>query len=130
MNLEYRGNSVLLHGQYDEETDVIWISYGLSPLEAECVFYHERQHRRCYLAKCSCWGRKTDYLTEYHAFKGELEAIILRGSKLLSRVYLRSIADTWKKINREPKRWKDHIKALRRVMRSKKFKKLVREMRK
>ena len=130
MKLEHRDNSVRLLGLYDEDADVICISYGLSPLEAECVYYHERQHQKCFLSKCTCWEKKTDHLAEYHAYKGELEAIVMRGSNQLSRVYLKQVAKSKKKIARNPKIWKDHKGALERVMQSKMFKKLVREMRK
>ena len=125
MNLQYRDNSVPLAGYYEEATDTIYVSSGLPPLIAECVYLHELQHASCYGSDCECWwGAKAgnDDLAEYHAHKGELIAVLGRDSVALARAYLKGLAMEEVKIARDPKLWRSHKRAVARIKRLKAFK--------
>ena len=125
MNLEYRDNSVPLAGYYEEETDTIYVSGGLSPLIAECVYLHEREHQRCYASRCECYfgaeESKNDDLAEFHAFRGELYAVLERGSKALAQAYLTGMASMKEKIARNPVLWRSHKRAVAKIERLKAY---------
>ena len=121
MNLEYRKNAVTLAGFYDEQEDTIYISAGLSPLIAECTYFHERQHQECFKSDCVCYKAENNDLAEYHAFRGELLAVLERDSVKLAQAYLKAIALSLAKAAEYPVIWRSHKRAMVRVMRLKAY---------
>jgi hypothetical protein len=119
MKLRYRQNAILSSGYFEPEDGTIHVSDGLPPLIAECVYLHELQHKRCYDVGCTCFDadRPDDYLAEYHAFKGELIAVLERDSVALAQAYLKSVAMTKEKIAGNPRVWRSHKRALVRIER-------------
>jgi hypothetical protein len=120
MRLEHIGDSVKMGGYYEEDEDLIYLAAGLGKLKSECVYFHERQHRNCCKNKCQCWREKNDYLSEFHAYLGELEDVVARGSRRLAKVYLRLVRRMLVSHSEHPE-WKDHKRAMNRVMRRRKF---------
>lgn len=116
MKFEHTGNVQTFVGMYEEDEDIISLARGLTKLEAECVYYHERQHQICCKSKCVCWGKTSVYLSEYHAFMGELKAVISRKSICLSRIYYREVQRAKQRYNADPKQWRHHKRALQRMM--------------
>ena len=117
MRLQYRDNSVTLAGYYDEEEDVIYIAAGLPPLIAECTYLHEAQHQKCYKAGCKCYRAENNDLAEYHAYKGELMAVLERDSAALAKAYLKGMDISLEKAAKDPVVWRSHKRAMVRVMR-------------
>ncbi len=129
MKFEHTGNVQIFVGMYEEEGDLISLARGLTKLEAECVYYHERQHQICCKSKCVCWGKTSVYLTEYHAFTGELKAVVSRKSVRLSRVYHREVQRAKKRYDCNPKQWWHHRRALQRMMKTALYREFERELR-
>ena len=104
MNLLFRKNSVPIAGYFEEAGDIIYVSSGLPPLIAECVYLHELEHKKCFDSGCECWYLDDDNeLAEHHAHKGELIAVLERDSEALAQAYLRGIQTEKGKIARNPK---------------------------
>ena len=125
MKLEHQAGSTRFDGFYEDTDGTIHIAAGLGPLEAECVFFHERQHRTCHQTGCSCWGRKTDYLAEKHAYAGELRDVIRRKSPALAKAYFKQIERSLVKFKADRKQWAIHNRALRMIIRSQEFRSLT-----
>ena len=132
MKLKHRDNCVLVkfipdrdeaYGSFDEESGKIYISSRLSLLGRECIYLHELQHKKCFLKKCKCW--KSDYWCEYHAMRGELNGVIASGSSRMKKAYLKSMKKSLVKYQANPKLWKAHLAALKRVMKTKAFLSIV-----
>ena len=121
MKLEYRENAITLAGYYDEDEDVIYISAGLSPLIAECTYLHEQAHQKCYKAGCACYKAENNDLAEYHAFRGELLAVLERGSEKLAKAYLKAITLSQAKAAEYPVVWRSHKRAMARIVRLKAY---------
>ena len=124
MNLQYREHSAPLAGYFEEETGIIYVSSGLPPLIAECVYLHELQHKECYDSGCECYAAdRDDYnlLAEYHAHRGELIAVLERDSEALAQAYLKALAMEKVKIACDPRLWRSHRKAVARIERSKAY---------
>lgn len=121
MKLEHEGHTRIFAGCYDEQDDLIWIASGLPRLEAEVIYYHERQHRECYKRGCKCYKQPNDIMCEYHAMKGEVTCVLVRGSVAIAKAYLRSVQRFDNKAAGDPDGWKDHIRAMKRVKRLKVF---------
>ena len=129
MNLEHIGKCVIIKfmpnkgeagGFYDEENGRIYLNARLPLLEREVVYYHELTHKEHCQSKCFCW--KSDYWCECHAMRGELQRVIARKSKRLSRAYYQNERRAIKKYNADPKVWKVHIKAFNRLRKTKMYK--------
>ena len=124
MKLQYREHSVPLAGYYEEATDIIYVSSGLPPLIAECVYLHEREHQKCYLRRCKCYFGPlhiNDDIAEYHAHRGELIAVLGRDSEALARAYMKGLAMEEVKIAHDPKLWQSHKRAVARIKQLKAF---------
>ena len=61
-------------GFYDPADDTIFLAVGLSKATAEVVYYHERQHRMCYLVV---------FVTTYTLITGQSITLILVNLKIL-----------------------------------------------
>jgi len=120
IKLLFRNNSAPLAGFYEEATDTIYVSSGLPPLIAECVYLHEREHQKCYLRRCKCYFgplHVDDDCAEYHAHKGELVAVLERDSVALAQAYLKGLAMEKEKIALNPRLWRSHNRAVARIER-------------
>ena len=135
MNLKHRDNCILftyhpnpskVFGFFDDDDEKIYISSKLSLLARECVYFHESSHKECYDEKCKCWDKKTDYLCEYHAMRGELQKVRARGSVRLREAYLKHVKSALDKYRKHADVYGDHLKAIRKLMRTKDFKAFVR----
>lgn len=118
MKFEHKGHVQLLDGFYEEETDTIYVSRGLTDLDKECTYFHEKAHRECCRKGCGCWNRKSEYLSEYHAYMGELKAVVDKDSKALTQAYLHAVLRSMVKFKFNPKLWESHRRAMSRMMRS------------
>lgn len=120
MEFEYLNDSCRVAGYYEQADGSINIAKGVGKYEAECIYYHERQHRKCHLSKCKCWGRISDYLSEYHAYRAELRDVAGRRNRPLATAYLKAINESLVKFEADPdpKIWLTHKRALTRVMRT------------
>jgi hypothetical protein len=124
MLFEHLEDSSTVEGYYEEDGNIIFIARGLTKYEAEVVYYHERQHRKCCLTKCRCWSLDDDtYLAECHAYLAEFESVVAKNNYRLSIAYLKSLERCLKKMKKKKgvKLWRVHLRALRRVLRSKAF---------
>jgi hypothetical protein len=121
MNLEYKNKVDIVRGYYCEVEDMIVLAKGLGELEREVTYYHEREHQKCFRNKCKCWNRKSDYLCEYHAMRGECRSVLQRGSKRLAIAYLLAIQESLARYKQGETRWLGHKLAAVRVMKSKDF---------
>ncbi|KKN54813.1 hypothetical protein LCGC14_0588670 [marine sediment metagenome] len=123
MYFEHLKHSSEVSGFYEEADGLIYIASGLGKYEKECVFLHERMHRICHQGGCVCWGLDDDnYLAEVHAYTGEWEAVAAEDCHALTKAYFKSISSSLKKMEGDKKAWTANLKALRKVMRTKKFK--------
>ena len=128
MILEHEENTVSMSGYYEEATGVIYLAKGMGKLEKECVYLHELQHKKCHKKKCICFKQadKGNFdLCEYHGFLGEVQEVYKRGSVLLARAYIKSVAGTEKNIKTDPILWSSHRKALRKIQRLKVYMNVV-----
>jgi hypothetical protein len=134
MHFEHEGNCILFtflpdpdrrEAYYDEDDGNIYIRKSLGKYGREVAYFHEAVHRQCHSTDCWCWKRNNDFWLEYHAYKGELLKVSTSGSKLIVRAYRKQVARTLKKAKDNPKVWGVHEKALRRVMRTKRYKELT-----
>lgn len=123
MKFDHEGHAQRISGYYEEATDTVCVSSGLGKYEAEVIYFHERQHQLCWKSGCRCYKRSNDVMCEYHALKGELLAVLQRGSVRLARAYLKNVRALEEKAKQDSG-WADHIKALRRVKRLKAFKRV------
>lgn len=82
---------------------------------------HEGQHFKCQNEKCFCWPMKTDFWAEYHAFKAgftelldllSITKILIFVNKYINKIY--------------KNKWSAHLKALRKVLRLKRFREAAR----
>ena len=146
MRLEYQNNDqVVLFtynpdrndaiGSFDENNEKIYINARLTKLEREIVYFHEITHKECFEAKCICWKKKSGYLCEYHAFRGTLRRVVDARNHLRSRFwqklrkcYLREVEKALRKYSGDLTVWKTHLKALRKLMKTKAFKELSGEI--
>ncbi len=130
MRYDHDEDSVQLAGMYDDADNTIYISLGLFKAAAECVYYHERQHRECFLTGCFCYARDSNYWAEYHAYLSELKAVIARNSTAITKAYFHGVSLSLIKIKKHPKVWADNGKALKRIMRTRIYREFEREFRK
>lgn len=124
MNLLYREKSVPLAGYFEEADSTIFVSEGLPPLIAECVYLHELEHKKCFESGCECYSEERDddkELAEWHAFRGELMAVLERDSVALAQTYLRGVQNTLRNIARNPRLWRSHGRAVARIIRLKAY---------
>lgn len=128
MKLEHEEVTHRFDGYYDDADDSINIASKLGKYEAECVYLHERQHQKCFKAKCKCWGLNTDFLCEYHAYRAEFHDIVKRKNKHLANAYIRQLKRDVTKFKADPKFWRDHIKALNKLMHTKAFKAFIKTL--
>lgn len=135
MKLEHRDNCILVKyipdrgeasGYFEEETGKIYVSVYRSLLERECVYFHELTHKECFDKKCKCWSKKTDYLSEYHAMRGELRKVIACKSIRMKRAYMKNLKRCLKKYRGDPKLWRSHLSAVEMMMRTGEFKEFAR----
>ena len=56
--------------------------------------------------------------------RGEIEKVIARNSVRLSRAYMNSVKREIEKYKKDPKVWAKHYKALKRLMKTRLFKKV------
>lgn len=129
MQYVHEGDSVSLAGFYDDADNTIYISKGLTKAEAECVYFHEWQHRKCYLEGCFCYNQLSNYWAERHAYLYELKTVIARGSRSLTKAYFRGIASCLIKFEEHPKVWADNSRALKQVIQTKIYREFERESR-
>lgn len=130
MQYDYKGDSVAFAGMYDETDNTIYLSCGLRKAAAEVVYYHERQHRKCFLSGCFCYNQNSNYWAEYHAYLSELKAVIARNSRAVTKAYFLSVSLSLAEIKKHPKVWVDNSRALKRVMRTRIYKEFEYEQRK
>lgn len=120
----YKPDKSEVHGFFDEDDRFVYLNVKLPRLERECVYFHELTHKKCFEAKCKCW-RKT-FLCEYHAYRGELRRVIETDNRRLTRAYFSVVNKAIEKMEANPTVWGSHLKALRKLMRTKAFKELAR----
>ncbi len=125
---EFFPNELCCYGFFDETWDTIFIDSRLSKSGRELVYHHEKQHKTCCNLKCFCWSQNTDFWTEYHAFKAELDFALSSGIRI-RKIYLK---DTYEYLNllkkgKQNKDRKAHYLALKRVCKLKRFIKLAKE---
>jgi uncharacterized protein YqfB (UPF0267 family) len=115
-------------GLYCETEDTIYLSNTLSKMQKEITYFHERQHRICAKKKCACMrdGRTSDYLAEFHAYRGEMLCVLSSGDAKLMKAYLSLVVRMVKKAEKNPKTWQHHKRAMNRVMKMKEFKRIKR----
>ena len=128
MKFEHEQDSHKVSGLYDDSDGSILIAKNLGKYEAECVYYHERQHRKCHQEKCKCWGKSTNYLAELHAYKAELRDVIRANDRRLTKAYFKQITAAIAIYEADPKYYRDNYKALKRVMGTKEFKDFVKQV--
>lgn len=121
MKFDHETHAHRISGYYEEATDEVCVSSGLGKYEAEVVYLHERQHQLCWKSGCKCYKQPNDVMCEYHALRGELSAVLQRGSVRLARAYLKNVRALEAKAKQDSG-WVHHIKALRRVKKLKAFK--------
>jgi len=121
----YHPNRTNVAGYFDEEDGLIYLDAKRSRLVRETVYFHEITHKECFQAKCKCWNKKTSFLCEYHAFRGALQCVRATGSRKLQRCYLREVQKALKKYKADLKIWDSHLKALRKIMKTKAYRELV-----
>lgn len=125
----YRPNLTEINGFFDQDDGHIYIRKGLGKIDKEIVYQHEMQHKICSDNKCFCWEQKSDFWSEYHSFRAELD-FALRSNKIVKRIYLTGVIDDlikYKKQGKKIKSQKEHYFALRRVCKLNRFKKLAKE---
>jgi hypothetical protein len=126
MQYDYEKDSVLFAGMYDEADNTIYISYGLRKAATEVVYYHEREHRECFLRGCFCYKHTSNFWAEYHAYTGELKSVIARNNRSVTKAYFLSVVLSLIESKKHPKVWLDNSRALRRVMRTRLYKEFER----
>ncbi len=90
-------------------------------MEKLFTYVHENQHRECYLNKCKC--NYDTYLQEYHAFKAELDFAYLNPE--YRGYYVKILNASYKRFRKNPSTWKTHIKVVRNIRKSKKYKEVA-----
>lgn len=105
-----------ISGFYDPADDTIYMARHMGKCVAEITYYHERQHRLCFLTGCFCYDMTSNYWAERHAYKRELEDVIARNSRSITTAYFRCTAYALKKFEEQPKVWQDNSRALKHVV--------------
>ncbi|MHA1275391.1 MAG: hypothetical protein ACTSQS_18460 [Promethearchaeota archaeon] len=125
----YFPNKLDIGGFFDEDSGNIYINKKLRKIRREIVFQHEKQHKKCFNSRCSCWSKGTEFWCEYHAMKAEFE-FSMKNEKLVQKLYFKAVILSLKRYLRDMnkvKSWKAHYQALRKVCKLKKFKQLAKK---
>lgn len=115
-----------ISGYYDDADGVVYLSDGLGTYECEAVYYHERQHRICHQTGCKCWGKKSSFLSEYHAYRAEARDVFAKRNRKLARAFLYKLKEDVKKYNRRSTIWRDNKLAMEYMMRTNLFHEFLR----
>lgn len=113
-------------GWFDPTQGLIFIDDTLCDTEKEIIYFHEDTHRDCLITKCHCWNKSM--LCEYHAYRGELDRVLSSGKAALERYYLLRCLD-FMVHNIDKAYSKDHVTAMRKVLRLKRFRALAKKHR-